>query len=63
MPGLPLVMPQAETASVADRSSVVLPSTTMGVELGVFKYHCPLAGGLAWGVGANNGSFGVTVSI
>ena len=63
MPGLPVVMPQAETASVADRSSVVLPSSTTGVELGVFKYHWPLAGGLAWRVGTNKGSFGVTVSI
>ena len=35
----------------------------MGVELGVFRYHWPLAGGLACTVGKNKGSFGVTASM
>jgi hypothetical protein len=60
MPSLPVVMPQAETASVADRSMVAFPSSVMTAELGVSMYHWPLEGGLAFGLGMNSGSSGVT---
>ena len=50
MPVLPVVMPQAETASVADASVVATPSTVAGP--GVFMYHWPLA---VPGVGRNKG--------
>ena len=43
-PALPVVMPHADTASVAARSMVACPSSVIGVELGVSMYHWPFAG-------------------
>ncbi len=55
VPVLPVVMAQAEIASVADKSWVATPPTVMVVEFGVCMYHCPLAPA----VGTNNGSSGI----
>ena len=54
-PALPVVMPQADTASVADASVVATPSTMAAP--GVFRYHCPLA---VPAVGWNKGLVGTT---